>query len=714
MAYEFPYDAILRINGLISRGVKAAEVDDRGHLLLTLTDNTVADLGSVKGPQGDRGFVFTPSVDDDGDISWTNNGGLTNPTTKNIRGPRGFKFTPEVSDDGNLSWSNDGGLQNPATKNIRGPRGFRFTPEVSDGGDLSWSNDGGLQNPATKNIRGPQGERGFVFTPSVDDSGDLSWENNGGLQNPETKNIRGPRGFRFTPSVDNSGNLSWTNDGGLQNPATKNIRGPQGERGFVFTPSVDDDGDLSWTNNGGLQNPATKNIRGPQGGKGAPGYSPTVAVSKVGKVTTITITDENGDHVFKVNDGQDGEGSGDMHTTTYDPTGKAQDIFAYADAKLDPTGDGSNVTAKFTAASSRTNIATGEKLSTIFGKIAKWLADLKAVAFSGSYTDLTDKPDIPASAEDVGAVGTTGDGSNVTAAFTAASSRVNIATGEKLSAIFGKIAKWLADLKAVAFSGSYTDLTDKPDIPSSAEDVGAVGTTGDGSNVTANFTKATSRTDIASGEKLSTIFGKIAKWLADLGSLAFKSSVAKSDLASGVQASLDKADSALQSAPVTSVNGQTGEVTVSVPAASTTTPLMDGTASYGSGTTFARGNHRHPTDTTRVPTNRTINGKSLASNITLGVMYSATLTASNWTTSGAWKTQVVSVTGLKATYNAAPFVDVTLTGTDATGDAELAAAWLGISETLIADTAANSITVKFPATVDTPTANIPITITTYD
>ena len=119
-------------------------------------------------------------------------------------------------------------------------------------------------------------------------------------------------------------------------------------------------------------------------------------------------------------------------------------------------------------------------------------------------------------------------------------------------------------------------------------------------------------------------------------------------------------------------------------------------------------------ETELVPDTRTINGKSLASNITLGEMYSATLTASSWTTAGAWKTQTVSVTGLKATYNAAPFVDVALTGTDAAADAELAAAWLGISETLIADTAANSITIKFPATVDTPTVNIPITITTYD
>lgn len=84
--------------------------------------------------------------------------------------------------------------------------------------------------------------------------------------------------------------------------------------------------------------------------------------------------------------------------------------------------------------------------------------------------------------------------------------------------------------------------------------------TGDGSNVTAAFTAATTRSNIATGEKLSVLFGKIAKWFGDLGSLAFKSTVAKSDLASDVQTSLGKADSALQSAPVTSVNGATGEV----------------------------------------------------------------------------------------------------------------------------------------------------------
>lgn len=74
---------------------------------------------------------------------------------------------------------------------------------------------------------------------------------------------------------------------------------------------------------------------------------------------------------------------------------------------------------------------------------------------------------------------------------------------------------------------------------------GKLDKTGDGSNVTAAFTAASTRANIATGEKLSVLFGKIAKWFADLGSLAFKSTVAKSDLASDVQTSLGKADSAV-------------------------------------------------------------------------------------------------------------------------------------------------------------------------
>ena len=54
------------------------------------------------------------------------------------------------------------------------------------------------------------------------------------------------------------------------------------------------------------------------------------------------------------------------------------------------------------------------------------------------------------------------DASNNTVSFTMAGTRVNISTGEKLSVAFGKIARWLSDLKTVAFTGKYSDLDGRP------------------------------------------------------------------------------------------------------------------------------------------------------------------------------------------------------------------------------------------------------------
>ena len=63
--------------------------------------------------------------------------------------------------------------------------------------------------------------------------------------------------------------------------------------------------------------------------------------------------------------------------------------------KLDKTGDASNTINTITTASTRENLTTGEKLSVSLGKIKKWFIDLKIVAFTGSYNDLSDKPSIP-------------------------------------------------------------------------------------------------------------------------------------------------------------------------------------------------------------------------------------------------------------------------------------------------------------------------------
>lgn len=58
-------------------------------------------------------------------------------------------------------------------------------------------------------------------------------------------------------------------------------------------------------------------------GTGAPGTTDTY---------TVTLTNGN-TTTFQVYNGKDGSGAGDMTKSVYDPQNKAQDIFAYADAK---------------------------------------------------------------------------------------------------------------------------------------------------------------------------------------------------------------------------------------------------------------------------------------------------------------------------------------------------------------------------------------------
>lgn len=61
-------------------------------------------------------------------------------------------------------------------------------------------------------------------------------------------------------------------------------------------------------------------------------------------------------------------------------------------SKLISTSDLKDNTVSFTQADTRTNIITKEKLSVILGKISRYFADLKTVAFTGKYTDLINKP----------------------------------------------------------------------------------------------------------------------------------------------------------------------------------------------------------------------------------------------------------------------------------------------------------------------------------
>ena len=207
----------------------------------------------------------------------------------------GPHYTPSVSQDGELSWSNNGELPNPPAVNIKGPPGEGLTikgiattvaelPAAAEQGDVwlvgsdspytgyvcnagAWVSIGELSvGPA-----GPQGDDGTTFTPSVSAAGVISWTNDGGKTNPQPVNIKGPQG-----------------DPG--SPGTPGSPGSQGADGTTFTPSVSAEGVISWTNDGGKQNPPSVNIKGPQGAQGPAGQDAPLPIHFSATINSLPLT----------------------------------------------------------------------------------------------------------------------------------------------------------------------------------------------------------------------------------------------------------------------------------------------------------------------------------------------------------------------------------------------------------------------------------------
>lgn len=105
-----------------------------------------------------------------------------------------------------------------------------------------------------------------------------------------------------------------------------------------------------------------------------------------------------------------------------------------------------------------------------------------------------------------------------------------------------------------------------------------------------------------------------------------------------------------------------------------TTPKMDGTAAVGSETKFAAGDHVHPTDTSRVPTSRTVNGKALSSDISLTASdVSAIPTSAKGAASGVCPLD--SNSKVDASYLPS-YVDDVIEAYARTGQTALSASWL--------------------------------------
>ena len=323
MRVEIPNTITATIGGLISRGVKAVEVTDGGRLVFTLTDGSTVDVGSVVGPQGEKGSTGAQGPKGDtGAQGPKGETGAQGPKGETgAQGPKGETGAQgEKGDTGAQGEKGGTGAQGPkGDPGERGPKGETgaqgpkgetgagflvrgyyasasaleasvqepmagdaygvgvsepYDIYIFDGVTESWINNGPLQ--------GARGEKGDKGDPGADGA-----PGKVGAQGPAgADGTPGQDGTTFTPSVSAAGVLSWTNDGGKQNPASVSIRGPAGtpgqdgsagpagadgapgQDGTTFTPHVSAAGVLSWTNDGGKQNPASVSIKGPAGAAG--------------------------------------------------------------------------------------------------------------------------------------------------------------------------------------------------------------------------------------------------------------------------------------------------------------------------------------------------------------------------------------------------------------------------------------------------------------
>lgn len=136
------------------------------------------------GPKGEDADLWKPQITPDGKYLFFENqkgektekypiqgakGDQGGEGPRGVEGPAGPVFTPSVNSDGIISWSNNGkGLSNPnpisikGDKGDKGDKGVTFHPVIKDG-VLYWHDDKGLVSSISPvKISGKQGDRGDV------------------------------------------------------------------------------------------------------------------------------------------------------------------------------------------------------------------------------------------------------------------------------------------------------------------------------------------------------------------------------------------------------------------------------------------------------------------------------------------------------------------------------------------------------------------------
>lgn len=140
-----------------------------------------------------------------------------------------------------------------------------------------------------------------------------------------------------------------------------------------------------------------------------------------------------------------------------------------------------------------------------------------------NVTDINDNSDAIDEAVSGRVVSDGGDISETVIAFEQADERATLGTNEKTGVLFGKISKWLSDLKGVAFTGEAADLIQDvsnrlvSDSEKTAWNGKVTASGGDISStkITSLDTISTAFPEPAAGESAKTFLGKVKKFISD-------------------------------------------------------------------------------------------------------------------------------------------------------------------------------------------------------
>lgn len=322
------------------------------------------------GGQG-TGTTFIPSIDSNGDLTWTNDGGLTNPQPVNVRGPEGKDAYEIAVENGFVGDKNawleslkgkDGviGEDGKSAYDLAVEKGFKGTEEEwleslkGDNGDDGQTGksayeiavDNGFTGSEAdwlESLKGANGVNGASFTikglyPTYDDLISAHPTGEAGdayaVGDSDYNEI-------YNWSVDNQ---EWENLGSLEGPPgpkgeDSTVPGPKGEDGVSPTIKVettdngvdvtvkDVDGEQTFNLTNGAKGEDGKNayelavaagyegdeaswlesLKGADGEPGEDGVSPTVSLNPIDNGTEVIVTDENGAKSFEVKNGEVGK-----------------------------------------------------------------------------------------------------------------------------------------------------------------------------------------------------------------------------------------------------------------------------------------------------------------------------------------------------------------------------------------------------------------------